>query len=118
MYQDLPVVTPRGQQTAGRGGRQPKYRMRSRASAADDEASPLYGEREGPHPIYVQEHLTKQTKDLLNAAKTAFTELNFEYPGYIKDGEVRVKKEGTDKPILIRSHADIKRIKDNDNDLE
>ena len=114
-YSGLPVVTPRGQ-NAGRGGHQPgssKYPLRTRSSADSDE-TPTYGEPEDPHPIYMQEHLTKQTKDLLKDTKTALSELHFEYPGYIKDGEVRAKREGTDKPILIRSMADIEKIKDND----
>ena len=118
-YSELPVVTPRGQNTAagpGRGGHQTgsKYPLRTRNSVESDE-TPAYGEPENPHSIYVQEHLTKQTKDLLRDAKAAFTPLHFEYPGYIKDGEVRAKREGTDKPILIRSKVDIENIiKDNE----
>ena len=113
-YDELPVVTPRGQQNTGRGGHQStKYLLRGRNSAGGGDGAATHGESE-PHSIFMQEHLTKHTKDLLTATKTALTELRFEYPGYIKDGEVRAKREGTDKPILIRSHTDIKKIKDSD----
>ena len=95
------------------GHQSTKYPLRGQNSAGGGDGAATYGESE-PYSIYMQEHLTKHTKDLLTATKTALTELRFGYPGYIKDGEVRAKREGTDKPILIRSHADIKKIKDSD----
>ena len=119
-YDDLPVVVRKERgQDSGRGGHQPRWNLRNsgrNSGAAESAAPPAYGETEDPKPIYMQEHLTKHTKDLLNEAKTKLAELNFEYPGYIKDGEVRAKKNGTDKPILIKSQGDILKIMNKDKD--
>ena len=62
--------------------------------------------------MYMQEHLTKQNKLLLNETKTVFKAMNFEYPGYVKDGQVRVKQFKNDKPRAVKCLADIKKIKD------
>ena len=58
----------------------------------------------------MQEHLTRFTKDLLKEAKETFTALNFDFAGYIKDGEVRVKRTADEKPSTIRTKTDIARI--------
>ena len=50
------------------------------------------------------------TKDILKEAKKTFTALNYEYPGYIKDGEVRVKRTEDEKPSTIRTKTDIARV--------
>ena len=111
-YTDLPVISPPKDRGApGRGGKAaqtPRWNLRNR----DHGEAAVYGETEDPHPIYLQEHLTKLTKDLLKETKTVFEGLGYEYPGYIKDGEVRIKYKGTDKPIPIRCATDIKRIQD------
>ena len=41
--------------------------------------------------VFIQEHLTKATKALLKSTKDALTGKGFAYPGYVKDGEVRVR---------------------------
>ena len=58
----------------------------------------------------MQEHLTKFTKYLLKEAKETFTAMNYEFPGYIKDGEVRAKRKGDEKPMSVRTKTDISRI--------
>ena len=62
------------------------------------------------HDIYFQEHLTKHTKNILTTARTALKKLNYEYPGYIKDGEVRAKRNENDRPTVIRSMTDLRNI--------
>ncbi len=62
--------------------------------------------------IYMQEHLTKRNKDLLKAARFALKD-SYEYPGYVLNGEIRVKFSESDKYIVIRSEADIEKLKRN-----
>ena len=59
--------------------------------------------------IFVQEHLTKYSKNLLNAAKKTLQK-HFEYPGYIMNGEVRCKKSQNAKFEKLTSLADLKKI--------
>ena len=42
--------------------------------------------------VFVQEHLTNATKKLLKDTKEALADKGFAYPGYVKQGEVRVRK--------------------------
>ena len=61
------------------------------------------------HDIFVQEHLTKATKTLLKETKEAMQGMEYKYPGYIKDGTVRIKKFDNDKPIIIQCKRDLER---------
>ena len=108
-YTDLPQVIRRNESSGGRGGRGGRGGGHGVGQPRRTEA--VAGETE-ENKIFVQEHLTKYTKDLLKEAKQTFSALDFEYAGYIKDGEVRVKQTAADKYQTIRSKADIKRIKD------
>ena len=111
-YVNLPSVTRAdavsNERAAGhgrsRGGRH------GGGSARNVDSLAVAGEPDGKHAIYMQEHLTKFTKDLLKEAKETFTALEYEFPGYIKDGEVRVKRREDDKPMSIRAKTDISRI--------
>ena len=68
----------------------------------------------GEIQIYVQEHLTKYTKDLLRETKDKLKDCGFAYGGYVKHGEVRVKKLPTDKYTVIRCPSDIQNLLGND----
>ena len=112
-YAGLPKVLEKPKRS-GRGG----YGSSSRGGAAAAHAgvethrsNASEGETES-HGIYIQEHLTKYSKDLLKEAKETFSTLNFEYPGYVKDGEVRIKRTADCKPQVIRCRTDIKRFKE------
>ena len=94
-----------GASRGGRGGGQGSIRVRK------TEAVP--GETD-KNSIFLQEHLTQYSKSLLKEAKETFKD-DFQYPGYVKDGEVRVKRTVADRPQVIRSRADINRIKNTDN---
>ena len=110
-YTNLPKVTVTEKPNTRGGGA--SRGSRGAAHAGDTRVNPnaIEGETE-KHNIYVQEHLTKYNKDLLKEAKEVFGELDFEYPGYAKDGEVRVKQKTDSKPHIIRCRTDIKRLKD------
>ena len=68
----------------------------------------------GEIEIYVQEHLTKYTKDLLKETKDKLKDRGFAYGGYVKHGEVRVKKLPADKYTVIRCPSEIQNLLDND----
>ena len=70
---------------------------------------PTYGPDTEPHDIFMQEHLTQATKALLTETKNILKELEpaWAYPGYVKDGTVRVKQYANDHPTIIRCKEDI-----------
>ena len=105
-YSDLPVVPSK----PTRDGRK-SWSLRSQASQGGQESGQrAYGEQEDAKSIYLQEHLTQQTKKLLQQTKESLKELNFAYGGYVKDGEIRVKKEERDVPTIIRSQGDLDKL--------
>ena len=61
--------------------------------------------------VSIYESLTEENSSLLKEAKRVAKDLNFAYPGYTMQGEVRVKLCVGAKHIAIKSMADIKRIK-------
>ena len=65
--------------------------------------------------IFMQEHLTQATKGLLTETKNALKELEpaWAYPGYVKDGTVRVKQYPNDHPTIIRCKEDIEKAINN-----
>ena len=79
-------------------------------SAQDPPQRDEYGEQEQANSIYMQEHLTQHTKKLLHQTRETLKDMNFAYGGYIKDGEVRVKKTEKDVPTTIRSPADLEKL--------
>ena len=60
--------------------------------------------------IVIHDHLTKFNTDLLNEARTAGKRLNYKYPAYFSNGVMQMKQQEDSKPIMIRSHADIRAI--------
>ena len=60
-------------------------------------------------PIYMQEHLTKRNKDLLKSAKAKLNG-TFKFPGYVKNGEVRAKREEESKFVSITCEEDIEKL--------
>ena len=52
--------------------------------------------------IQLQDSLTAYTGELLVEARSRLAVLNYEYPGYIIDGQVKVKKNKKDKATTIR----------------
>ena len=68
----------------------------------------------GEIEIFVQEHLTKYTKDLLRETKDKLKDKGFAYGGYVKHGEVRVKKAAEDKYTIISCGSDIQDLLDNE----
>ena len=58
--------------------------------------------------IYLQEHLTKFSKDLLTDTRAALQNTH-QYYGYVKNGEIRVKISEEDKYSVITCNADIQR---------
>ena len=65
--------------------------------------------RDGSESIFLQDHLTQRNKDLLKEAKAAFKQ-TFQYPGYVMNGEIRVKRHEDEKFHVIKSSADIKAL--------
>ena len=105
-YDDLPTVLRKqfvgDSGRGGRGGHAGSTRRKPSAS--------VKGEPDNGQLIFMQEHLTSYSKKLLKDAKDTFNDLGFQYPGYIKDGEVRVKFGAEDKPHTIRSKGDIANV--------
>ena len=99
----------RGRRNSGRGSgtRGAKtYGTRSQtAASATDSAN---RDEEGSR-IYVQEHLTKYNKSLLSAAKNKLTG-SYKYPGYVKNGTIRVKHNDNSTFTVIRTIADIEKL--------
>ena len=112
-YTNLPEVVekPMKSSRGGRGGTSRGGATAAHGGGDTRRTNASQGETES-HNIYLQEHLTKYSKDLLKEAKETFNAMNFEYPGYVKDGEVRTKRTGDCKPEIIRCRTDIKRIKE------
>ena len=109
-YDNLPSVTPADAAPNERaGGGRSRGGRHGGPAARNVESFAVAGEpnTDEDQPIYMQEHLTKFTKDLLKEAKETFTALEYEFPGYIKDGEVRVKRRADDKPMSVRAKTDI-----------
>ena len=105
-YSELPVVPSK----PTRDGRK-SWSLRSQASQGGQVSEQrAYGEQENPNSIYMQEHLTQQTKKLLQQTRETLKELNFAYGGYVKDGEIRAKKEERDIPTVIRSQGDLDKL--------
>ena len=64
--------------------------------------------------MYTQDHLTKYSKSLLKATKTAL-EGKFQFPAYVMDGEVRCKiKEDNDYDV-IGCGSDLRRVMEKHN---
>ena len=86
-----------------------EHRRGGYARGGRDRQTVTFGPDTEAHDIYLQEHLTQATKSLLNETKNALKELEpkWAYPGYIKDGTVRVKRYANDHPTIIRSKDDI-----------
>lgn len=57
--------------------------------------------------VFMLESLTKTNGDLLKEAKEFAKGLNYKYPGYTVNGEVRVKLSDGSKHIAIRSKSDL-----------
>ena len=96
---NLPVIDQPQRET--RGNRNSRDQVRDGAIPSGDSK------------IYVQEHLTRYTKELLKVTKLSFgndSELQFKYPGYIMHGQVRFKRAENDKYEVIRCASDIKRV--------
>ena len=99
------------QRDRNRGG----YHARTgRRQAAD-----TFGPDTVAHDIFMQEHLTQVTKALLTETKNALKELEpaWAYPGYVKDGTVRVKRFANDHPTIIRNKEDIAKAINNVRDV-
>lgn len=73
-------------------------------------------EDERSHPIYLQEHLTAFNKNLLRDTRAAL-DATHQYPGYVKNGEIRVKEKADSKYVVIKCDGDfqkeLQRVKDN-----
>ncbi len=74
----------------------------------------VFGPNKTAHDVFIQEHLTKNTKTLLKDTKDALSTLDYAYV-YVKDGSVRVKKYPNDKPTTIRCKDDIEKLVNNKN---
>ena len=97
-------------------GREP--RRGGYARGGRDRQAVTFGPDTEPHDIFLQEHLTTFTKSLLNETKNTLKELEpqWAYPGYIKDGTVRVKRYANDHPTIIRCKDDIEKAINNRRD--
>ena len=97
----------RGRNRRGRG-RGRGSRGRGRVGYTDNGRSMVGSYVEGnicsKKNIFFQEHLTKATKDLLDTTKTILKDSGFKYPGYAKNGEVRVRKIDNG-PYFVVSHV-------------
>lgn len=67
-------------------------------------------ERQTSSSIYMQESLTQLNAELLKEAKVAASALQYEFPGYVTNGEVRVKLNKSAKFIAITCKDDINKI--------
>ena len=104
----LPTRTRSGAGRDTRGGR-PMTRSTTRQLTGAQEIA-----QNGEIEIFVQEHLTKYTKDLLRETKDKLKDKGFAYGGYVKHGEVRVKKAAEDKYTVVRCVSDIQDLLDNE----
>ena len=97
-------------------GREP--RRGGYARGGRERQAVTFGPDKEPHDIFLQEHLTSFTKSLLHETKNALKEQEpqWAYPGYIKDGTVRVKRYPNDHPTIIRCKDDIPKAIDNQRD--
>ena len=89
----------------GRGGS--KYVTRASAQINTDTPVNQHSDDEGTR-IYIQEHLTKFNKSLLNEMRTRLKD--HKYPGYVKHGTLRTKTTAESKFQIIRSSTDIDKI--------
>ncbi len=94
-FRDLPTITPR----ASGPPRGPPRQQSTTASSTSD----------GSSKIFLQEHLTKYTKGLLKITKEKLTE-EYDFPGYVMNGEVRCRKKEGDKFECVQSIRDLKKI--------
>ena len=94
---------PRG---APRGGK--SYGTRSQTAAAAGDYQRDIDTEEGTR-IYVQEHLTKFNKTLLSTTKTKLSGV-YKYPGYVKNGTIRVKKDDNATYQVVRTLADVTKL--------
>ena len=88
----------------------PRQSNRSQRQQHEHQHRPTNNNNNNHDSIYMQEHLTKLNKTLLKEAKTVFKDLA-EYPGYVKNGEIRVKRSATDAYHIISSRLDILNVK-------
>ena len=64
--------------------------------------------------MYTQDHLTKFSKSLLKATKTALKG-KFQFPAYVMDGEVRCKIEEDNDYDVIGCASDLRRVTEKHN---
>lgn len=60
--------------------------------------------------VQLQESLTNYNAELLRLAREKTEGLNYEFNGYVSNGQIRVKKKEKDKFIAIRCKSDIDKI--------
>ena len=60
--------------------------------------------------LYINEHLTKQRKDLFYAARTVKRENKYEYL-WTANGKVFMKKSNVHARIAIKSMSDLEKLK-------
>ena len=61
--------------------------------------------------LNVVEHLTNMNNELLKAASIKARALQYKFPGYVLNGEVRVKRTENSHHISINSNSDLVKIK-------
>ncbi|XP_022819316.1 uncharacterized protein LOC111362541 [Spodoptera litura] len=62
-----------------------------------------------PHRIYVNDHLSIEYKKLLNRAKTAAKEKQYEFV-WVKHGKIHVRKDVNCKTFIVRRESDLNKI--------
>lgn len=59
--------------------------------------------------VYVNDHLSVESKKLLNKTKSAANEKRYEYV-WVKHGKIHVRKDVNCKPFIIRKETDLNKI--------
>ena len=104
---DLIARVQRNVAAATPEGKKKSYPLRRQSTNHTASAAPSASALDTP--IFMAEHLTKRNQDLLKAAKIK-CKGRYEFPGYFKDGEVRVKVDKAAKYVTIRCNSDLENL--------
>lgn len=72
-------------------------------------AAPDIGFRDSVRRVYVNDHLTAESKALLNKAKTLVKEKGFKYI-WVKYGKIHIRKHDTSPVFIVSQEADLNKI--------
>ena len=88
-----------------------KYKVKTFSDdAAEEEQHLESNDVESTQRIYINENLTKESRELLELAREEAKKLKYRYKGYTVKGEFRVSRNESSDYLVFRSKTDVQKI--------